>query len=378
MVQGEFVKKKLIIIVPNLQLGGQERVAVNTADIMKEYYDVTIVTFNNEAPVYESACPIIDFGIQVYSGKVGKIKNVIKRAWMLRKLRKKEKVDFCISYGWSANLVNCLSGKKGQTITSIRGYANIGTGWIDRYIYKKSDKIIGCSQQICDYLLSIYPKLINKIFRLYNPYDVEKIIDLGNQPVTDYEFSDYTIVSHGRLEHVKGYDRLIAAFRFVKNEIPEAKLLIIGEGSERKALEKQVEDLGLGDSVSLIGMRKNPFAYLAKSSLYVLASRNEGFPNSLVEGMCFVPVLAVDCKSGPREILVDEYEGKTVQYGYLVEQLPEKCADDCDEIKEFAKQIIFAVKEKSSNQSNIGLHIVRAYMFSYDDYRIQLTSIFDS
>ena len=86
-----------------------------------------------------------------------------------------------------------------------------------------------------------------------------------------------------------------------------------------------IDAYGLQAAVTLIGFRENPFAYLAKASLYVLPSFSEGFPNSLVEGMAFLPTISVDCKSGPREILseapLDQVaEGiEYADYGILVQ-----------------------------------------------------------
>lgn len=161
---------------------------------------------------------------------------------------------------------------------------------------------------------------------LYNPYDIEEMIRKANEPVDDFNFSGKVIITHGRLEKVKNYPRLIKAFSLVRKRIPEARLLMIGEGSERVRLEELIANLGLKDDVSMIGFRSNPFCYLSKSSLYVLSSYSEGFPNSLIEGMTFLPAVSVDCKSGPREILSDgSYDSECggieeTDYGILVKQ----------------------------------------------------------
>jgi glycosyltransferase involved in cell wall biosynthesis len=92
-----------------------------------------------------------------------------------------------------------------------------------------------------------------------------------------------------------------------------ARLLILGEGPERARLETLVAELGLGQEVAMPGFKTNPYAYMARAKVLVLASRWEGFANVLLEALAVgTPVVATDCPSGPAEIL--DY-GK---YGQLV------------------------------------------------------------
>ena len=94
--------------------------------------------------------------------------------------------------------------------------------------------------------------------------------------------------------------------------------MILGRG-EYTANKELVKKLGLSDKVSFTGVKKNPFAYVAKSDMYVLASNHEGFPNALLEGMALgKPVVSTDCKTGPREILLSEEE-----YEDLIRRIPD-------------------------------------------------------
>ena len=102
------------------------------------------------------------------------------------------------------------------------------------------------------------------------------------------------------------------------------RLMIIGEGSFLE-YKKLAEDLGILTNVFFTGVQKNPYSYLKQADLYVLSSLNEGFPNALVEAMALsIPVLAVNCKSGPAEILMKEYKEVTLKepfeadYGILL------------------------------------------------------------
>jgi glycosyltransferase involved in cell wall biosynthesis len=119
----------------------------------------------------------------------------------------------------------------------------------------------------------------------------------------------------GRLCPQKDFPTLIQAFAQARKE-RSARLLILGEGRERPALEALVRGLGLEQDVAMPGFVENPLPYMAQSSLFVLSSRWEGLGNVLVEAMyCGVPLVATDCRHGPREILADGKYGTLIPVG---------------------------------------------------------------
>lgn len=111
----------------------------------------------------------------------------------------------------------------------------------------------------------------------------------------------------------KGFLHLDKAFANVRQTQP-TRLLIMGEGRERRpALEALVGQLSQEQGVSMPGFEANPYAYMARASVFVLSSRWEGLPGVLIEALsCGAPLIATDCPSGPRKIL------KEGRYGYLV------------------------------------------------------------
>jgi glycosyltransferase involved in cell wall biosynthesis len=111
------------------------------------------------------------------------------------------------------------------------------------------------------------------------------------------------ILGVGRLEAQKDFATMLRAFALVNEQLP-ARLMILGEGSQRKILETLAEALGVSDRVVMPGYVSNPYAYMRHSALFVLSSAWEGFPSVLVEAMaCGCRVVSSDCPSGPREIL---------------------------------------------------------------------------
>ena len=119
----------------------------------------------------------------------------------------------------------------------------------------------------------------------------------------------------GRLAHQKGFDFLIRTFAEVWRRRPDARLVIVGEGSGRPALETLVRELGLADAVLLPGFCEDMAGFLEALDLFVLSSREEGLANVLLEAMmCGLPVVATDI-SGTREAAVHAETGYVVPFG---------------------------------------------------------------
>jgi glycosyltransferase involved in cell wall biosynthesis len=104
----------------------------------------------------------------------------------------------------------------------------------------------------------------------------------------------FTVGSLGRLDRVKGYDLLLRALA----QVPEARLVVLGDGVERAVLEEQARDLGVADRVDLPGWHDEPRSVLPTWDAFCLPSRSEGFPLSLVEAMfAGLPVVATQVGS---------------------------------------------------------------------------------
>jgi glycosyltransferase involved in cell wall biosynthesis len=116
------------------------------------------------------------------------------------------------------------------------------------------------------------------------------------------------LVSAGRLETQKGYDLLLHALAKVRRDIP-ARLSLIGDGTQRLALEQLAHRLGVADAVSFAGYQENPFPYLRAGDLYVSSSRHEGFGQSVLEAMSLgLPVVSTST-AGMGEVLRDGQNG---------------------------------------------------------------------
>ena len=127
---------------------------------------------------------------------------------------------------------------------------------------------------------------------------------------------DKVVVAAGRLTRQKGFDRLLPAWARIADEHPDWELRIFGDGGKMGALQRQVERLGIGGSAKLMGFTPRLHDELARSSLYVMSSRREGFPMVLLEAMAVgLPVVSFDCPTGPRDIVREGVDGHVVRNG---------------------------------------------------------------
>jgi glycosyltransferase involved in cell wall biosynthesis len=159
-----------------------------------------------------------------------------------------------------------------------------------------------------------------KIRNIYNPVVTGELLRQAEMSLSHPWFGKKeapVILGAGRLVKEKDFVTLIAAVAEVRKRRP-VRLVILGEGEEREALESLVLRLGMQEVVWMPGFVDNPYAYMASSDVFVLSSRREGLGNVLIEAMaCGCPVIATDCPGGPREILEDGAFGVLVPVGNI-------------------------------------------------------------
>ena len=184
-----------------------------------------------------------------------------------------------------------------------------------RFFYKWAHFIVAVSKGVADDIIQITGLPSDKIKVIYNPVVTPDIEERAAEPVDNALLMDDTIpviLGIGRLTKQKDFHTLIRAFIQVR-KTRHCRLVILGDGGDLDTLRSLARDGGVEDDVAFPGFQNNPFAWLAKSNLFVLSSRWEGFGIVIVEALALgIPVVSTDCPNGPSEILKD---GK---YGSLV------------------------------------------------------------
>lgn len=187
-----------------------------------------------------------------------------------------------------------------------------------RYLYPVADKIVAVSQGVADDLRHFANLPEEKITVVYNPVVTPVLAAKAEEPIDHPWFQPGqlpVVLGVGRFSRAKNFSMLVRAFAH-RNLSQKAHLMILGEGQKRLELEALIADLGLSEVVQLPGFVKNPFSFMARSTLCVLSSVQEGFPNVIVQAMAVgTPVVATDCPNGPSEILENGRYGRLVPVG---------------------------------------------------------------
>ena len=165
----------------------------------------------------------------------------------------------------------------------------------DKPYFTAADKVATISSICVDALTQNFPALKEKFILVENVSPASLIIKKSKEKVNDIqpEKYDYIISSVGRLHEVKGYDMAVEAARIMKDRDLNFCWNIVGEGEQRPALEKKIKEYGLEDNFKLLGLRANPYPYVANSDLFVMTSRHEGKSIALDEAkiLC-IPILS--------------------------------------------------------------------------------------
>ena len=319
---------RLAIFLPTLNGGGAERVMVTLANAMAgRGFAVDLVLAAAKGPYLKDVSP----AVRVVDLQVGRVS---KALLPLARYLRRERPAAMLSAMGHANVVALLARKlaraSARLVVSERNTISVeqsrAQGVAARlnfalvpWLYPMADGICTVSQAASNDLAAFASLGKGRVQTIYNPFDLQRIARRAAEPL-DHPWlaPDQTpvVLAIGRLTEQKDYPTLLQAFAQLRQQQP-ARLVILGEGELRPALEAQARQLGLGaDALQLPGFVANPMAWLARCRLFVLSSRWEGLPGALIEAMaCGAPVVSTDCLSGPDEILEGGRWGRLVPVG---------------------------------------------------------------
>jgi GalNAc-alpha-(1->4)-GalNAc-alpha-(1->3)-diNAcBac-PP-undecaprenol alpha-1,4-N-acetyl-D-galactosaminyltransferase len=302
---------KLLFFIASLQCGGAERVSVTLCNHWAERgWDVTIATLDDgSVPPFFPLAPRVR---HVALG-IAKLRSV-PRVLGLRRFVARERPDRIVSFIDETNVLTLLAarGTGIPVVVSVRtdpARHAIPRAWqiLRRLTYPSARAIVVQTDTAAEFFPASWAPRVAVI-----PNPVPKA-EPSTPPPGSSDGATHRIVAMGRLGKEKGFDLLIRAFAGITRAHPGWELTIFGEGEEHEALTHEIERSGVAGRVRLSGRTTDAAWVLRRSELFILPSRYEGFPNALCEAMaCGLPVIAFDCRSGPRTIIRDGVDGLLV------------------------------------------------------------------
>ena len=309
----------IMIVIHSLRGGGAERVAVDLSAYWQRLgYRVSLVTqMPSNTDIYTVPEGVGRHVMGTARDSGGGLQGAIanwRRVRRLRKLIKKLKPDCVLGMMTTASVLAVMAAKGlgCRVIVSEHTHPPIQKlpeSWqkMRRWAYPRAHAVVALTQGTARWLrdhvpgsrVVVIPNAVRWPLQEQEP--VVPVPDKGER---------LRLLAVGRLHPVKGFDLLIQAFAMVASYFPDWDLVIVGEGEERAALQKQIETAALQKRVQLVGRVGNIKDWYEQSDMYVLSSRSEGLSNTLLEAMASgLAVVAMDCDTGPREIIRDNIDG---------------------------------------------------------------------
>lgn len=333
------MKKKIIFVTRALWIGGIETALVNLINRLdSQKYDITCLILQDEKPMAKRLpehCRLLvaDREHTVSFGEKYRYSHLFHLAeepenpsrlhramiWLapavkwienrlyicyVRKQLRSEHFDTCIIYSDVA-AETAIRGVKAEKYLMFYHHGAMRRVYHDEIGYKRSERIITVSNHQAEKLRAFRPEYANKIVAVHNLVDVERIREKGMETKPEsFSPEQFHIVSCGRVSREKGMDLAVeACARLVAVGFEHIHWWIVGGGPAEGEVREKITQLGMEQYVTMLGMKENPYPYIAAADLYVQPSRFEGYPLSILEALILgKPVVSTD-NGGAGEIL---------------------------------------------------------------------------
>ena len=328
-------KTRVYLYIDVIGGGGAERVMANLANALSvDGYDTTLITayrVENEYALHEG---VGRFVLEEPEIQQSRLRRNVSRIAKLRRICRKGKPDILISFMAESNFRAILATRflHVKTLVSVRNdpireYPGKLGAFVGKFILPMAD---GCVFQTKDAQKWFPHRLQKKSRVIYNAVK-DDFYHIERATIND------EIVTCGRLVEQKNHSLLIDAFSEVRKKRPEATLRIYGEGILHERLQRKIDELGLSQSVFLMGTTNDVGKALSTADLFVLSSDYEGMPNALMEAMAMgLPCVSTDCPcGGPKELFGEELQRNL-----------SKCGDS----KQLARLIFGRLSEKEAGE----------------------------
>ncbi len=315
---------RIALVLPSLAGGGAQRVFIDIASgLLSHGVEVDIVTVQEDGPLSDAVPPKARLFV------LGASRVALALPALTSYLRQ-ERPDAVVSGLNHTNVLSIVAGRltRPRTPVLVTHHNHLSTSALHKvarrdrvmprllhFALPLADRVVAVSHGVADDLARTIGLARSRIDVIYNPVVFDRLLEASLQPTAHRWLVDKSaplVIGVGRLVEQKDFETLIRAVA----ALPLCRLIILGEGERRPALEHLVTELDLGNRVDLPGFVANPFPYFRGADVLALSSRWEGLPTVLIEALPFdLAIVATDCESGPREILENGRWGRLVPVG---------------------------------------------------------------
>lgn len=328
-------KIKIMFFLPNLNGAGAERVTVNILRLLdSEKFDISLVLVKKTGEYIDSIpenIKIYDLGLKksVYSiFKLRKIVMALQPHIIFSTLFRTHNVIYLALFGMKKKPIVVLRSPNSPKLLLEHNQMSFIQKYLLESAYKSADVVLAQTPEMRDEIIKYHVVDKKKVQVFLNPIDIDLIDEKIKNLENPFDSSSINVVAAGRIIYQKGFDVLIRSFQRVVKQNPFFKLYIIGQDvvEEQKELQELVEKLDLTQNIFFLGHQKNPYQYFYFADLYVLSSRWEGLPNTVLENLYLKkPIVSTRCipfmdsliKEGENGFLVDVEDVKGLSRAIL-------------------------------------------------------------
>ncbi len=312
-------KKKILFVLPTLNMGGAEKVTVNILNKLdKNLFNITLVVIDSKYKHLES---YIDEDIDLKYLKITKTRNaffaifkqiiIFKPTIVYSTLNRTNILILIIKllYPYFKVLIREPSMPSAQIKNN---YMSRSMKFLIKFLYPYANKIIVQTKYMKDEIEHIFNIDRDKVIVMNNPIDKKAILkSLKNQKNPFLQYKDNcNFIYVGRLSNEKNPLYLVDIFKKVVIENDKFHLFIIGDGYLKDEINKKIIDNNLINNIHVLGFRSNPYPFIKYSDALLLSSKWEGMPNIAIEAL-FLKKIVITTDSTPilKDLITDGKNG---------------------------------------------------------------------
>jgi len=314
---------KILFTLPNLNGGGAERVIVNILNSLDEKkFEKHLFLAQNSGIYFKTLSSSVKLHVHDF-------KRTLLSFFALRKSIKEIEPKIIFSTTHRMNLLVVLATltlrKKYITLLRLPNSPKLEIEnkqlssleiFLYKYTYNKATYVVAQTPEMAEEITTYFHVKKESIKLFLNPID-KKLIDKSIQNIENpFNKNFINIVAAGRITHQKGFDILIKSLHYIVEKNPNFRLYIIGKESTHEYMSKLnqlIKSLNLKNHIFFLGFQENPYRYFFYSDLYVLSSRWEGLPNTVLENLYLKkPIISTRCIPFMETLIEDKKTGLLV------------------------------------------------------------------